>query len=237
MDLKGRIVIITGGTGNLGKAVTEAFLDSGAKTVVTYIIDEEAVDLRSNLEHMENHPMIVKVDVLSPESLLEIVEEVLDKFGRIDALVHLVGGFRGDNPVVEMSQDDWDSMLNLNLKSAFLCANAVLPAMIGQESGRITMISSKAAEQPFVGASAYSVAKAGIITLVRTIADEVKDSGITANCVMPSIIDTEQNRRSMPKADFDKWVKPEDLARVLLFLSSDASKDINGASIPVYGRV
>ena len=161
---------------------------------------------------------------------------VVEAAGPVDALVHLLGGFGGGKPVGETPDEVWDQMMNLNLRAGFQMFRAVLPAMTKAARGRIVAVSSRAAVEPMANFAAYSVSKAALIALVRTVALEVKDAGVTANAVLPSVIDTPANRASMPKADFSKWVPPESIARLLVWLTSDAASDVTGAAIPIYGR-
>src|SRR2546428_13839680 len=160
----------------------------------------------------------------------------LGAFRRCGVLQDVVGGWKGGLPLHETPVEEWEGMLTLNLTSAFLCSRAVLPHMLERKSGRIVNISSRTAVVPAPRQAAYSAAKAGVIALTRTLAEEVKASGINVNYVLPSLLDTEANRKAFPKADYRNWVTPDDLARVLAVLVSDGSSQITGAAIPVYGR-
>jgi NAD(P)-dependent dehydrogenase (short-subunit alcohol dehydrogenase family) len=156
----------------------------------------------------------------------------------VDILLNLVGAYSGGSEIANTKESDWDYMMNVNLKSAFLCSKTALPYMTGQNYGKIVNVSARTAvEKRFRSKSgAYAVSKAGIIVLTETVAEEVKKYDVNVNCIMPSTIDTPGNRRSFPDGDFSKWVKPEQIARVILFLVSDDSKIISGVSVPVYGR-
>jgi NAD(P)-dependent dehydrogenase (short-subunit alcohol dehydrogenase family) len=165
----------------------------------------------------------------------KLVQKTQGRFRRIDVLVNIVGGFVYSK-IQDTDEKTWDRMMNMNLKSTFLCSKAVLPQMIKQNYGRIINISSRPALKGSAGVGAYSASKAGVLNLTETIADEVKDYDINVNAILPSTIDTPANRRDMPRADFTKWVKPEEIARVMVFLVSDDSKPISGAGIPVYGK-
>ena len=154
----------------------------------------------------------------------------------VDTLLHLVGGFGGGQPVAETSDEIWDKMLDLNLRSAYTIFRAVLPSMTKAGKGRIVAVGSRAALDPLANFAAYSVTKAALVALVKTVALEVKDSGVTANIVLPSVIDTPANRAAMPTADPSKWVTPQSIADLLVWLASDAARDISGAAIPIYGR-
>jgi NAD(P)-dependent dehydrogenase (short-subunit alcohol dehydrogenase family) len=177
-----------------------------------------------------------KTDVLNEEEVDAMVSWVMERYGRIDVLVNIVGGWRAGKTVAETDLESWNFMLNLNLKSAFLCSKAVLPHMIEREDGSILSISSRAALETPPRQAAYNVAKAGVITLTRTMATEVKRHNINVNAVLPKTIDTPENREAMPDADFSKWVEPEAIARVILFLTSEDSRITSGAAVPVYGQ-
>jgi NAD(P)-dependent dehydrogenase (short-subunit alcohol dehydrogenase family) len=235
MILKDKVAIITGGTGALGRAVVSAFLQEGAKVACTYIIDEELKGFSSIIEHRKSNVLFIKANVTKEEEVKKTIQETLEGFGRIDILVNVVGGFAYAK-ILDTDEKTWDLMININLKSAFLCVKAVLPHMIKQNYGKIVNISSRPALKGSAGVGAYSASKAGVLNLTETIADEVKDYDINVNAILPSTIDTPANRRDMPNADFSKWVKPEEIARVMVFLASDNSKPISGAAIPVYGK-
>lgn len=164
-----------------------------------------------------------------------MVEQAL-KQGPIDALVHLVGGFSGGSPIAETSDETWDLMMNVNVRGAFLAMRAVLKPMMEAKRGRIVAVGSRAAVEASPNFAAYAISKAALVALVKNVAAETKDSGITANAVLPSTIDTPANRKAMPKADFSKWVAPESIAKLLLWLVSEDAADVSGAVIPIYGR-
>jgi NAD(P)-dependent dehydrogenase (short-subunit alcohol dehydrogenase family) len=233
--LKNKIAIVTGGTGALGKAITIAFLEEGAKVVCTYIVDKEKKECLSLTNKHKDKIVFIKVDVTKKKDVFNMITNTARKFKRVDILVNVVGGF-AFSYVKDTDEKTWDLMMNLNLKSVFLCSKYVLPRMIEQNYGKIINISSRPALKGAAGVGAYSASKAGVLNLTETIADEIKDWEINVNAVLPSTIDTPANRRDMPEADFSKWVKPEEIARVIVFLSSDDSKPISGAGIPVYGK-
>lgn len=235
MNLRNRIAIITGGTGALGKTVVLAFLDEGAKVVCTYIVDEELKYYPSLTENQKSNLAFIQADVTKEKSVAETVQKTLERFGRIDILVNIVGGFTYAK-AVDTTEKVWDSMMNINLKSTFLCSKAVLPHLISQNYGKIINISSRPGLKGSAGVGAYAASKAAVLNLTETIADEVRDYEINVNAILPSTIDTPANRKSMPESDFSKWVKPEEIARIIVFLASDDSKPISGAGIPVYGK-
>ena len=233
--LEDKIAIVTGGTGALGKAITLAFLEEGAQVVCTYIVDKEKKQCLSLIENHKDRVVFMRTDVTKEKEVDELIRSCAKRFGRVDILVNVVGGFAYSH-IKDTDQKTWDLMMNLNLKSAFLCSKHVLPRMIGQNYGKIINISSRPGLKGSAGVGAYSASKAGVLNLTETMADEVKDYDINVNAVLPSTIDTPANRRDMPDADHSKWVRPEDIARVIVFLSSDDSKPISGAGIPVYGK-
>ncbi len=234
MNFKNKVVLITGGTGALGSAVATAFLQAGAKVVVTYRSEREFDALKASANAPEALTGI-KTNVLDEASIKAMAQQVA-RFGRLEVLVNLVGGYLGGVPVAEMSLEQWNQMIDLNLKSAFLCCKHVLPMMMQQNAGSIINIGSKGGLQGGEGMSAYAAAKAGLINFTRSLAAEGKRYNITANAVIPGIIDTPANRQAMPQANFDEWVKPEALAQIILFLSSDEAQAISGATIPVFGK-
>jgi NAD(P)-dependent dehydrogenase (short-subunit alcohol dehydrogenase family) len=234
MNFKDKVVVITGGTGGLGSAVTAAFLQVGAKVCVTYRSEQEFDALKASVNA---HTTLTgtKTNVLDEASVKAMVQQA-GRLGRIEVLVNLVGGYWGGLPVAEMSLEQWNKMIDLNLKSAFLCCKHVLQLMMQQNAGRIINIGSKGGLQGGEGISAYGASKAGLINFTQSLAAEGKRYNITANAVIPGIIDTPANRQAMPQANFDDWVKPEALAQVILFLCSEEAQAINGATIPVFGK-
>jgi len=217
-------VLVTGANGGLGPAVCQAFLDNGA-TVIGVA-----------REWKEPPPFTtISADVGTAEGCEEMVTHAL-QHGPLDALVHLVGGFSGGSPLTETSDQTWDGMINVNLRTAFCAMRAVLRPMTSAGRGRIVAIGARMAVEPSPNFAAYAVSKAALVALVRNVAAEGKKSGIIANIVLTSIIDTPQNRKAMPDADYSKWVRPESIAKLMVWLASDAAADISGAVIPIYGR-
>lgn len=231
-DFSGKVVLITGGTGALGRAVAQAFGTSNATTVVTYIIEEEREDVKSKIKTIAE---LVKADITKEDQAKKLVSHVIKTYDRIDVLVNVVGGYLGGKTVAELDETEWDKMMSMNLKSAFLISKHVIPLMVAAKYGKIVHISSRTGLKSDGYDSAYSASKSGLIRLVESISEEVKEHNINVNCILPSTIDTEANRNAMPNSDFSKWVKTEDLANLVLFLCSDEAKVINGAAIPAYG--
>jgi NAD(P)-dependent dehydrogenase (short-subunit alcohol dehydrogenase family) len=229
IDLNGKLVLITGATGSLGRHVTTAFLEAGATVagVSRSVRDEDFPRPRFRA---------FRAELASSAAAQTLVAAVTSRLGRIDALVHLVGGFAGGKHLAETDEAVLEEMLGVNFRSAFYTAKAVLPVMREAGAGRIVMIGSRAALEPPAGAAAYSASKAALLALVRSIAAEYRTAGITANAIVPGTIDTPANRAAMPRADFSTWVEPRRIAEVALWLVSDQAAAVTGAWIPVSGR-
>jgi NAD(P)-dependent dehydrogenase (short-subunit alcohol dehydrogenase family) len=233
--LENRTVLITGATGALGTTVAREFAQTRARLALTGRSEKKLEQLGTTLNLPSERILTAAADVTQAGSVESLVASIRDQFGSIDVLLNTAGGWSGGKPVGETSVEDWDHMLALNLHSAFLLARAVLPAMIEAGWGRIIFVSSKTAIAPRAKQAAYAVSKMGLITLAEVIAAESKGSGVTANALLPSIIDTPTNRQSMPKADPAKWVPPQRIAATMRFLCSDEAASISGAHIPIYG--
>jgi len=231
-DFSGKVVLVTGGTGALGREVCHAFLKAGALVATTYVIDEEIPALESKIGDLKKNIFLIKKDLGNEKDL---VSEIVKKYGRIDVLANVVGGYMAGKPVTEIDEKDWDTMMNLNLKTAFLLSKHVVAQMIRQSSGKVIHTAARPGLKGGGNDAAYVASKSGVIRLVESLAEEVKSKGINVNCILPGIIDTEPNRRAMPNADFSKWVKPSEIARIILFLATEDSRPINGAAIPVFG--
>ena len=231
----GKVVLVAGGTGALGRAVSLAFLGEGAKVVATYRKQEEFDALKSagsaNGAQLDGNI----VDVTDEAAVRQLIEKILAKHGRLDALVNTVGGYAGGVKLWELETKVFDQMLALNLRSGYGLSRAAVRAMLKRGRGAIVNVAAKAALDHGAGAAAYAASKAAALAMMDSLAADVKGTGVRVNTILPSIIDTEANRKAMPKADFAKWPKPEDIARVILFLCSDEAKVIHGAAIPVYG--
>lgn len=234
--MKDKVVIITGATGGLGKAVTRDFVAAGARVVAVSRSESKLQSLTSQLTAGEDQLVTMATDVLEETAVKALVDEVMEKFGRIDVLAHLVGGFLGGPGIDEITASQWNDMMVLNLKSTFLCCHHIFPIMQKQNAGKIVTIGAKGGIKGIAGLSAYSASKAGVINFTQSLSEEGRDSNVTANVIVPSIIDTPENRKAMPDADFDNWVKPEAIAKTILFVVSDDASDINGAVIQIYGN-
>src|SRR3954468_9603225 len=228
-----RTVIVTGGTGGLGAAVTHTLLEDGWRVVVPWVAvrwsaggGRERVREPARLE-------LVQADLTDPASAANVVATAGES---LRALVNLVGGFAMGARVHETPVEEFEAQLRLNLRPTYLMCAAALPGLLRAGGGAIVCVSSLAAVQPFAGAAGYITGKAAVLAFVDALHEEYRDDGICANAIMPSTIDTPANRRSMPDADFDTWVKPEEIARVIAFLCSDHAGVTSGAHVPVYGR-
>ncbi len=217
-------VLITGASGGLGTAVCKAFQNTGAAVI----------GVARSWPRAEPFTTIA-ADLTTQAGCEAMAAEALTH-GPIDALVHLMGGFGGGQSVAATSDQTWEGMMTLNLRAAFCAMRAVLKPMAAAKYGRIVAVGSRAAVEPMKNFGAYSVSKAALVALVKNVAEEGKDLDITANVVLPGTIDTEANRKAMPDADFSKWVAPESIAGLLVWLASKQAGDVSGAVIPIYGR-
>ena len=231
----GSVVLVAGGTGGLGRAVTSAFLEEGATVAVTYRNQPEWEKFKAAASAHAPRLEGCEVDVTDETAVRQLIEKIISKQGHLDALVNTVGGYAGGLKLWEMETRVFEQMLNLNLRSGFALSRAAVPAMLKQGHGAIVNVAAKAAFDHAAGASAYAASKAAAVAMFDSLAADLKRTAVRVNTILPSIIDTEVNRKTMPKADFSKWPKPRDIARVILFLCSDDAKVIHGASIPVYG--
>jgi len=226
--MQGKVVLVTGANGGLGTYVTQAFLDAGATVIGTSRKIQQS-------DFSSPSFTALPAEISSREDAQGLVDQVVARFGRLDVLAHTVGGFAGGQSIAETDDDTFQRMFDLNLNSVFHILRASIPALRQTGNGRIIAIGSRAALEPGAGVGAYSASKAAMVSLIRTVALENKDAGLTANVILPGTMDTPANRKSMPNADFSKWVRPSTVASLITWLACDAGKDINGAVIPVYG--
>ncbi len=226
--MKGKVVLVTGANGGLGSYITQAMLDAGA-TVVGVSRKIQQSDFNSSAF------TALPAEISGAEGAKAAVDSLVARFGRLDVVVHTVGGFAGGQSVAETDDATFQRMFALNLNSAFHLLRAVIPHLRKTGSGRIIAIGSRAAVDPGPGVGAYSASKAALVSLIRTVALENKDAGMTANVILPGTMDTPANRKSIPSADFSKWVRTTSVASLITLLADDAGKDINGAVIPIYG--
>jgi NAD(P)-dependent dehydrogenase (short-subunit alcohol dehydrogenase family) len=228
--------VITGGTGGLGTALVRRLMEKDCRLAVTYLLPDEAQEFESEFEVDEERLTLTRVDCTNPEAVNTFVKQVADKWGEIHGLAALVGGWAGGRDVEETDDVRFERMLDLNLRSAFYAVRATLPYMKEVGWGRIVLVGSRGAVDFFEAQAAFNIAKAGVAALGRSVATELEASGITANVLMPSVIDTPATRRSLPYADYVDWPTPDEIAAVAEFVLSDESGVMNGALIPVYGR-
>jgi NAD(P)-dependent dehydrogenase (short-subunit alcohol dehydrogenase family) len=224
--------IVTGGTGGLGSAVVARLLDDGWRVVVPWIVERELerVTERDGLE-------LVQADLFDADAVASVVSVGAGDGGApLQGVVNLVGGFAMGARVHETPIEEFEKQFRLNLRPTYLVTAAAVPHMLSAGGGSIVCVGTRAAIQPFSGAAGYISSKAAVIAFAQAVAAEYKNDGIRCNAILPSVIDTPANRASMPKADFEKWVKPAEIAGVIAHLLSDASRPTSGAAIPVYGR-
>jgi NAD(P)-dependent dehydrogenase (short-subunit alcohol dehydrogenase family) len=235
MRFTDKVVLVAGGTGGLGQAVSLAFLDEGAKVIVSYRKDEEfnALQKVSGANRsLGGHSL----DVTDQTAVDRLVEGIVREHGQLDVLVNAVGGYAGGVKFWDLERSVFDQMLALNLRAGYVLSRAAAKVMIPRRTGAIVNVAGKAGLDHAAGAAAYAASKAAAIAMIDSLAADLKGSGVRANSILPSIIDTAANRSAMPGAHFAAWPKPEDIARVILFLASDDAKVIHGAAIPAYGN-
>lgn len=228
--MKGKVVLVTGANGGLGTAVVQAFLDVGAKVVGTSRKIQQSEFDNANFTAIPG-------EVSNSEGCKALVDKVVASFGRIDVLAHTVGGFAGGKSLAETDDATFQRMMDLNLNATFYLLRAAIPVLRKAENGRIIAIGSKAAVDPGANVGTYSASKAAMVSLIRTVALENADAGVTANVILPGTMDTPTNRKDMPESDFSRWVQPASVASLMVWLASEDARDVNGALIPVYGGV
>ncbi|MDM0110286.1 SDR family oxidoreductase [Variovorax sp. J22R24] len=231
MNFRDKAVLITGAAGNLGRVVAKSFADRGAQLV---LVDRQTVSLGSDFPDRERH-LVVEANLLQADEVLSATEQAIARFGRIDVLCNLAGGFRMGTEVHETSPSDWDFLLGLNAGSVLHMARAAVPHMLAAGGGKIINVGAFAAHRGAAQMGAYIASKSVVMRLTESMAAELRERGINVNCVLPTIIDTPENRLAMADADPSRWVTPQDLANAILFLASDQARAIHGASLPVCG--
>lgn len=228
-----KVALVTGGTGALGRAVSLAFLEEGATVVVTYRDPRELEELRHLAGAKASSLHAHQVDVIDTDAMERFTESLVRDHGHVDIMVNTVGAYAGGLPLWETDRKTFESMLALNLRSGFAVARAVVPVMLQQKQGSIVNIASKAAVDHAAGAASYAASKAAAVAMMDCLAADLRGTGVRANSVLPTIIDTEANRKAMPGADFASWPKPDEIAKVILFLCSDDARLIHGGSVVV----
>ncbi len=226
--MQGSVVLVTGANGGLGTYVSQAFLDGGATVIGTSRKIQQSDFSSPNFTALP-------AKISTREGAKSLVDQVIARFGKLDVLAHTVGGFAGGQSVAHTDDDTFQRMLDMNLNSLFHILRTTIPALRQTGNGRIIAIGSRQALEPAAGVGAYSASKAAMVSLIKTVAMENRDAGLTANVILPGTMDTPANRQSIPNADFSKWVRPSTVANLITWLAGDAGKDMNGAVIPVYG--
>jgi NAD(P)-dependent dehydrogenase (short-subunit alcohol dehydrogenase family) len=226
MQLEGKVVIVTGAFGQLGRAVVEEVRAQGGRAALLDVTEGRAPE----------GSRAWKVDLTSLAETSRVVQEIAEAFGRIDGLASIAGGFRWQTLGASEDLQEWSALHSINLQTCVTAAKAVLPWLQRSGAGRIVNVGAMGAVKGTSGMGAYAASKAGVMRFTEALADEVKLHGITVNAVLPSIIDTPANRADMPDAKHDRWVKPHEIARVIVFLLSDAAAAVTGALVPVTGK-
>lgn len=230
-DLKDKVVVITGAGGALAKGVVEFFANASSKLALVDIHDDRIREAFPDLE-----AQVIGANLTVADDVNQLAEDIFAQQGRLDVLVNIAGGYAGGQNIIEVEEATWDKMMDRNAKSVFLMSHAIAAKMVAAgNGGRIINVGAKQGLRGTKNHGAYGASKAAVIRLGEAMALELKEYGINVNTIVPSTIDTPANRESMPSADFSKWVTPESLANVIGFLSSEVSKDVSGATIPVYG--
>ena len=236
LDFSGNVVLVAGGTGGLGRSVTLAFLAESAAVHVTYRNPDEFAALQQSAGSAAASLTGHRIDVTDEAAVADVIAHILAAHNRLDTLVNTIGGYAGGIPLWSLDAATLDRMLSLNLRAGYVLARAAVAPMRRQGSGSIVNVNAKAALDHAAGAAAYAASKAASLALFDSLAADLRGTGIRVNSVLPSIIDTPANRSAMPNADFAAWPKPDDIARVILYLTSDAARVVHGAAIPVYGN-
>ena len=232
MTFSNRTVLVTGAAGNLGRVVANAFAERGANLV---LVDLRRDSLERAFGTEDERRLLLPTNLLNQEQVDAAVKKAVQRFKRIDVLCNLGGGFRMGEPVHETSDETWNFLFDINARTVLHAVRAVVPRMIENGGGKIINVGAYAAQKGVARMGAYCAAKGAVIRLTEAMAAELREKNINVNCVLPTIIDTPENRAAMPGADPGRSVAPEDLANTLLFLASDGARAIHGAALPVTG--
>jgi len=230
MDLQGKVVAVTGGFGSLGAAVVRAAIAAGARVAAI-----DRVSAPSGPGMPADAMLVGGIDLTSIDEANQSFAKIVESFGRLDALVNVAGTFRWEM-IADADLATWDLLYNVNLKTAVAASKAALPHLSKSGGGRIVNVGSAASTKGGAGMAAYAASKSGVARFTESLAEELEDRGITVNAVLPATMDTPANRVDMPNADFTRWVKPESVANVVVFLLSEPARAVTGALIPVVGR-
>jgi len=226
--MNGKVALVTGADGGLGKVVTQALLECGALVVGTSRKIQAA-------EFTHSAFTAIPADISAQEGAAALMKQVVSRFGKLDVLVHTVGGFAGGQSIANTGDETFQLMMDLNLKPLIHILRAAIPSLRESGTGCVIAVGSRAAVEPGPNVGAYSASKAAMLSVVKTVALENKDAGLRANVILPGTIDTAANRKSSPNADFSKWVQPAAIASLAIWLAGDAGREVNGAAIPIYG--
>ncbi len=236
MSLQGKVAVITGGEGPLGRAVSKTFLAEGANVIVGWYAQKEWEEAREFISGDRDRLVDMNIDATNEEQVQKLMQKAVETFGSIDILLHMVGMIQMGPMLWDTEAKTWERLMDTNLKSAFLCSKHAIRVMLEKKSGRILFFPAKVAQEPQPGFGAYAVSKSGVITLINALREELKDTDITVNGVMPFIMDTFRTRHH-PNAQPDKWVKPSDIAELLCMVCSDASGALSGSILKVFGKL
>jgi NAD(P)-dependent dehydrogenase (short-subunit alcohol dehydrogenase family) len=234
MLLEGHTALITGGTGALGHVVAERFLQEGCRVATSYLFEDE---LKRLSPRFRENVLICRADVTEDEDVVALFHQVEEKAASVSILINIVGGFLPRAEIKDVKTKEWDQMMDINLRSVFLCSREFLTRLKGRTYGRIISMAAMPALRPTAGRGPYAIAKGGVVMLTQILGEELKGTGVTANCIAPSILRTEANIASMPGEDGSKWVAPEEIAELMLLLATEKGRSVNGTCIPVFGGV
>ena len=232
--MNNKVVLVTGGAGNLGQAVSRAFLEAGARVAIPVYKADHTSELDQLKADFGDSLLSFALDLTTERGADQAVHQVVEWAGSLTTVAHLIGGYSGGTRVADTPLEVWNRMIDLNMTSAYFIARFAIPRMLEGDGGSFVFVSSRAAFEKRNERAAYSATKAALISLARAIAEEYGKDGIRSNVIVPDTIDTEANRQAMPDADRAAWIKPDSIARVILFLASEEARAINGASVPVF---
>ncbi len=231
-----RNVVITGGTGGLGTALVRRLQKKDYRLAITYLLPAEAEQFEKEFDTDGDNIMLVRVDATNPDQVNSFFATVVEGFGSIHGVCALVGGWAGGRDIEETDDVRFERMLDLNLRSTFYTARAALPHLKAADMGRLVLVGSRAAIENPEGQGAFNIAKAGVVAMGLTMAEELEGTNVTSNVLMPSVIDTPATRQSFPYADYVNWPTPDEIAAVIEFILEEGSGVMNGALVPVYGK-
>jgi len=232
MNFTDRTVMVTGASGNAGRAIGLAFHEAGANLVLT---DRHPEKLEQAFGAGIERRLDLGVDLVDPTQVAAAVAAAIERYGRIDVLCNVAGGFRMGEAVHETTDANWNFLFDINVRTLLNAVRAVVPGMLAAGGGKIVNVGAFSAQKGAARMGAYVASKSAVIRLTETMAAELREKNINVNCVLPTTLDTPENRAAMPTADFTRWVAPRDLAHVILFLASQAARAVHGAAVPVTG--